>query len=574
MGTDSLNIALISREYPPFAGGGIGTYTRQFAIALAGAGHRPLVITVSADGMEHREKAGGVTVVRLPFLEGDDWTGPHPAISTPESRAVFRTFAPESVFAMQVGDALPRLIDDLSIDVIEAPDTGALAWFALNRRHTGRAWRERSSPPLVTVIHSPTAWIDEANRAPVPPHAALTRMEHDCARWSDALVSPTQAIARWAGSHWGTQSIKVIAHPLGDLEPQALRSAERADPMSAADLLRVLYVGRLEPRKGVDTLLAAWSEAGIAGATLDLAGQDMPDPVTGSPFGTSRLALVPEARRRSVMIHGRIAPDSIRSLRANAPIAIVPSPTDNFPYACLEAMAAGQLVIAARAGGMAELIRDGIDGLLFTPGDAASCAGALQHACALSPGDRQALGARGARRVLEVCGNDRVIDARTRHYAAVLASSRRGPGPMVAATDLACINGFYAPESLLARLAGAASQPEIDFTHGWTAVSGSGSVGRRVIAFETPSTAALAVQPRPLGPLMVRHEALKGAIPVRLTATNGPRPWLHYYAPNTWLIAATLCQRGFRGAVVPECVIDLPIRTDRSAENARTSAGE
>src|SRR5689334_20876306 len=118
-----MNIALISREYPPFFGGGIGAYTERFARALADGGHRPVVVTVSKSGREERETGRGVTVVRLPFIDGDDWSGPHPAIATPEAVAAFGAFNPVSVFAMQVGAAMPGLVREFAIDAIEAPDT-------------------------------------------------------------------------------------------------------------------------------------------------------------------------------------------------------------------------------------------------------------------------------------------------------------------------------------------------------------------------------------------------------------------------------------------------------------------
>src|SRR4051812_46751988 len=110
-----MNVCLISREYPPFFGGGIGAYTERFARALAGAGHRAVVVTVSGSGREERESEAGVTVVRLPFLAGNEWSGPHPAIATPEHVAAYYAFHPVSVFAMEVARAVPGLARELAI---------------------------------------------------------------------------------------------------------------------------------------------------------------------------------------------------------------------------------------------------------------------------------------------------------------------------------------------------------------------------------------------------------------------------------------------------------------------------
>jgi glycosyltransferase involved in cell wall biosynthesis len=49
-------------------------------------------------------------------------------------------------------------------------------------------------------------------------------------------------------------------------------------------------------------------------------------------------------------------------------LAVVPSLWENFPYACMEAMSCGKPVIASRTGGISEMVEDGIDGILVSPG--------------------------------------------------------------------------------------------------------------------------------------------------------------------------------------------------------------
>lgn len=420
-----MNVLLISREYPPFVGGGIGTYTLQYARALAGAGHGAVVVTVSRDGLVHREQDGPVTVVRLPFLDGDDWSAPHPNIRSPATLAAFRRYHPVSVFAMQVAEALPGLVHDYGIDAIEAPDCGALAWFALRARRLGRGWsRPDRHVPLTLFIHSPTAWIEQYNggRDRSRAGAALRRMERQCLRWCDGLVSPTQALADWVRHRLVDRAVEVVPCPLGDLELTARAAEERpaaAGPAGAE--AEFLYVGRLEPRKGVDTLLAGFSRLVGRGeaARLTLAGRDTHDPRTGRLFGAGCLAGLPADARAHVRAVGQRAAEELPALRTTSTAAVVPAPMDNFPYACVEAMAHGQVVIAARAGGMAEMIRDGRDGVLFRPGDADSCAEALGRVVRMSPSQRAELGRSAARRILELAGRDAVIPRRIAHYSRV-----------------------------------------------------------------------------------------------------------------------------------------------------------
>lgn len=126
----------------------------------------------------------------------------------------------------------------------------------------------------------------------------------------------------------------------------------------------VLFIGRLTAIKGLDVLLKAMS--GLDGLRLIVAGD-----------GESRGEL--ENLARSLSVHarfvGRIAAADRDHLLATCDVVVIPSRvladgrTEGTPVSCLEAMAAGRAVIASRAGGLAEAIVDGENGLLFDPED-------------------------------------------------------------------------------------------------------------------------------------------------------------------------------------------------------------
>jgi glycosyltransferase involved in cell wall biosynthesis len=85
---------------------------------------------------------------------------------------------------------------------------------------------------------------------------------------------------------------------------------------------------------------------------------------------------------------------------------VLPSLRDGLPNALLEAMACGRPVIASRVGGIPEVIRDGVDGVLVPPGDIALLAQAMSTVLA-NPGEAAALGARARLRVSEEFAADR-----------------------------------------------------------------------------------------------------------------------------------------------------------------------
>ena len=128
----------------------------------------------------------------------------------------------------------------------------------------------------------------------------------------------------------------------------------------------LLFLGTLAHHKGPDLVVQACELLGMR-ADLRLVGpavdpifrRSLPDDLVEAPLSPED---VPERLRRSrLLILGSRWPE-------NAPLVI------------LEARAQGTPVVAPRIGGIPELVEEGVDGLLYTPGDAGDCARAIQAA--------------------------------------------------------------------------------------------------------------------------------------------------------------------------------------------------
>jgi glycosyltransferase involved in cell wall biosynthesis len=142
------------------------------------------------------------------------------------------------------------------------------------------------------------------------------------------------------------------------------------------------YVGRIEPRKGVTDLVAAAPaiRAGAPGARIVVMGDD--------PYDTDPryLASVREARNVEHLAWVDDAPAMMRHLS----VLVAPSHQEPFGTVLSEAMAAGVPVVATRVGGLAEVVDDGVTGLLVEPGDPEALATAVLRVLA----DRAPMGAR------------------------------------------------------------------------------------------------------------------------------------------------------------------------------------
>jgi glycosyltransferase involved in cell wall biosynthesis len=159
----------------------------------------------------------------------------------------------------------------------------------------------------------------------------------------------------------------------GGIDPEPIRKAASLprSTLGAGENERlVLWVGRLDPVKGLSFLIEAFAEAGQAlNARLLLAG--------GGPL---REELEAKARRmvpgERVMFLGPRR--DIPALLKTADLFVFPSRTEGLPNALLEAMAAGLPIVATGVPGCRDLIRDEETGLLVPYGDTRPLAAAMK----------------------------------------------------------------------------------------------------------------------------------------------------------------------------------------------------
>ena len=127
---------------------------------------------------------------------------------------------------------------------------------------------------------------------------------------------------------------------------------------------RVLFVGVLERYKGIDVLAAAWRDvaAKVPDATLQV-------------VGTGPLHAVVE--QLAAEWTARLDSDGVARALDDATVLVLPSRSEGLPRIVIEAFCRGRAVIGTRAGGIPDIVEDGVSGLLVPPEDPAALADAL-----------------------------------------------------------------------------------------------------------------------------------------------------------------------------------------------------
>jgi len=170
------------------------------------------------------------------------------------------------------------------------------------------------------------------------------------------IVVLSEQWRRWVSEASACPRVVCIPNPVGEVPLMAGAGRRRM----------ILFMGRLERHKGIYDLLQAVSalRLQLPEVTLVCAGDGDQRPVRRF---CDQLGIAD-----AVTFTGWIGEEEKRVLLQRAAAFVLPSHVEAMPMSLLEAMAAKVPVVAAAVGGVPEVITDGVDGLLFQPGDIAS----------------------------------------------------------------------------------------------------------------------------------------------------------------------------------------------------------
>jgi glycosyltransferase involved in cell wall biosynthesis len=313
------------------------------------------------------------------------------ACALPEGRSVVMlcTAARGGMRAVAEGYRCDGLFERYRVELLVTHDEGS-AWRRLRMAAvallglTGQLWRGR-----VAMLHSHMAmrgsfwrkallnsWA-RLHRVPVIAHlhgSELKQFHAAQPRWRRALIRrELEACARVLVLSQGWANfVRGIAPAARVVElPNYVHMPTFAGMVRASGSVNVLFLGLVGERKGVFDLLPAFAAAVEPGLPLRLTLAGNGD-VTRAGEVVSELGL-----HGSVFLAGWVEGEQKRRLLESSDLYVLPSRNENLPMSVIEAMSYGVPVISTRVGGIPELVRDGVEGVLVDAGDREALTAAL-----------------------------------------------------------------------------------------------------------------------------------------------------------------------------------------------------
>lgn len=336
----------------PFKNGGLGTSMTGLVEFVAAQGADVTVLytgEVSGELAEWKQKYAnaGIVLKTLTEIEKPAMVGPLARIGWTNAWAVYTVLRTEK------------------FEVIHFNDTVGEGMYCFLAKRQGLAFQNTL---LTLALHSPTEWILESNGHPSnwAGFCCFTTAERISIANTDLLWGPSLYLLNWLKAHdyklpaqvFNQQYVIPSDDLFGSGNEKIKRAAAPAVRLSTRKPDEIVFFGRLEERKGlrlfVNTITRMGPELEKRGVSVLFMGK--PSSVGGVP-ADQYLA----ARSSAWKFKWRIESDfnqqqAVEYLRSNNCMAVMASPVDNSPCTVYEALRFGFPFIAARTGGIPELI--------------------------------------------------------------------------------------------------------------------------------------------------------------------------------------------------------------------------
>jgi glycosyltransferase involved in cell wall biosynthesis len=273
---------------------------------------------------------------------------------------------------------------------------------------------KRLNPRSGLVLHMHCEWLTQLDRSLIE-----SRLRH-----VDGIAGCSGYITDAIANRFPAYADKCATFHNG-VDPERFKPSSPEGASSAESRVRLLFVGRVSPEKGLHYLIDALPavKSRVENITLDIVGskRQLPHEYLAA-FSEDSLSVELSAFYRNedrtqyyghllekiralglescVTLHGHLPQSDLPEFYRRADILVNPSLSESFGMSLIEAMASGVPVVATDIGGMPEIVSCADVGAIIPPGDSGALAGAIVD-LALDGEKRSTMGQNGRRQAME-----------------------------------------------------------------------------------------------------------------------------------------------------------------------------
>ncbi|WP_313228517.1 glycosyltransferase [Sphingobium yanoikuyae] len=340
-----MRIVLVSRGLPPRVDAGIARWTKMLAEGLAKRGHEVHIIT-EAEKEEATEYVDGIWIHSVAITEDGDSVALKydlPGNISSWAKRVWREVQYIKSFGL---DVLSFPIWDLE-GIANIDDDSVACVMSL---HTSFALAKPFKP--------------EWKNRPIFEHFMVNRMikgEKFALANAPTILANSNAIVEDMVAAYGidfSDRMMLAPHGTNDL----LDDPELLDPqvdITSTRPLKLLFVGRFEPRKGFDVAAGIAKSIAATGCNVEMtfAGGDIEE--IEHYYAADYDALMANP---ALTFEGKLSRAGLDDLYRECDVVLMPSRYESFGLVAIEGMSAGKPVVALSVGGLKEVVTDGYNG--------------------------------------------------------------------------------------------------------------------------------------------------------------------------------------------------------------------
>jgi glycosyltransferase involved in cell wall biosynthesis len=380
-----MRILIVDKEFPPNPHGGIGSYNFSLANTLSKRGHHISVLSCTSDSFK--------IFTNEPF--GNLYRISHNPIRGLVGKYFY--FLDSMQYARNLLPELKQIIHEESIELVEFPSAEGYGYLSA---------QSIKGVPIITRFHGSLgkipidnnakfAYLQElklAKKSAIKITLAsqlkqpLWWMERELIHNSDLVTFPSTYSQTWLYSQMKKDLKESVVIPNGidmeDISKHNLRFGSLKKKNKT-----IFFIGRCTLPKGASVLIRALpgilqsnldAQVVFAGPALDISINDE----------INRLKKVFPGRIQQT---GRLARDELIELFSSSYMLVHPTFFEISPMAVIESLALGIPVVASRTGPIPEIITEGVEGYLFTVGNAESLEKAINKMLSLKNADHDSM---------------------------------------------------------------------------------------------------------------------------------------------------------------------------------------